>query len=298
MLRLPNRAGGRRPTTCGPGSVAHNPMQRFTTSPFEIAGSLWRNRALVFALARREVAGRYRGSVMGLTWSFFNPLVMLAIYTLVFSTIFKTRWSVGDEGGKADFAIILFVGMIVHGLFAECVNRAPNLILENVNYVKKMIFPLEILPWVALSSALFHACVSVVVLLIAQLALRHTLPWTVVFFPLVTVPLLLVTVGLAWFLTALGVFVRDIGQTTVMFTTIMMFVSPVFYPASAVPEPFRALMQLNPLTYLIEDGRNTLVFGNLPHMGGWILAMAEGLVIAALGFAWFQKTRRGFADVL
>jgi lipopolysaccharide transport system permease protein len=274
-------------------------MQRFNPSPVESLASLWRHRALVLALVRREVSGRYRGSVMGMAWSFFNPLVMLAIYTAVFSVVFKARWGAGGgPESRADFAIILFVGMIVHGVFAECVNRAPNLILENVNYVKRVIFPLEVLPWVALGSALFHAGVSVVVLLAAQLVLRQTLPWTVVLFPLVLVPLVLATVGIAWFLTALGVYVRDIGQMTVMFTTVMMFISPVFYPLSSVPESFRLVMQLNPLTFIIEEGRKALIYGVVPDAIGVGIAFAESALIAALGFAWFQRTRRGFADVL
>lgn len=273
-------------------------MQRFSSSPLESFASLWRHRRLALALVRREVTGRYRGSMMGMAWSFFNPVFMLLIYTAVFSIVFKARWGTGSDESKADFAIILFVGMIVHGVFAECVNRAPNLILENVNYVKKVIFPLEVLPWVALGSALFHAGVSILVLLVAQLILRHSLPWTVVLFPAVMLPLVLTTVGLAWFLTALGVYIRDIGQTTVMFTTVMMFVSPVFYPVSSLPESIRGLMWLNPLTYIIEEGRNTLIFGVLPDFRGWVFAMVQGIVIALLGFAWFQRSRRGFADVL
>jgi lipopolysaccharide transport system permease protein len=225
-------------------------------------------------------------------------VVMLLIYTAVFSVIFKARWGVGAEETKADFAIILFVGMIVHGIFAECVNRAPNLILENVNYVKKVVFPLEILPWVALGSALFHASISVVVLLLAQLIVRHTLPWTALLFPIVLVPLVLTTVGIAWFLTGLGVYVRDIGQLTVMFTTILMFVSPVFYPLASVPESVRGLMVLNPLTFIIEEGRNTLIFGVAPSLAGSAAALVASLLIAFLGFAWFQGARRGFADVL
>ena len=126
-----------------------------------MAASVWRNRSLIVAMVKREVVGRYRGSIMGLAWSFFSPLLMLMIYTFVFSVVFKARWGVGGEESKTDFAIILFVGMIVHGLFAECVNRAPALILSNVNYVKKVIFPLEILPWVAFGSALFHTAISV-----------------------------------------------------------------------------------------------------------------------------------------
>jgi lipopolysaccharide transport system permease protein len=273
-------------------------MQNFSILPREMVASLWRNRDLIIALVKREVIGRYRGSVMGIAWSFFNPLLMLAIYTFVFSVVFKARWGVGGEESKTDFAIILFVGMIVHGLFAECVNRAPALILSNVNYVKKVIFPLEILPWVAFGSALFHTAVSVGVLLLAQLILSQQMPWTVILFPFVLLPLVLIAMGFAWFLAAFGVFVRDVGQVTGMFTTVLLFVSPVFYPLSALPVKYQGWLQLNPLAFIIEEGRKVLVFGQLPDIGQWGVMMAIGMLIAWAGFAWFQKTRKGFADVL
>jgi lipopolysaccharide transport system permease protein len=188
--------------------------------------------------------------------------------------------------------------MIVHGLFAECVNRAPGLILAHTNFVKKVIFPLDILPWVTLGSALFHACVSLVMLLLVQLATGHLIPWTVIVFPAILLPLLLATMGFAWLLAALGVYVRDIGQITAMFTLILMFVSPVFYPVSAVPPAFQALLYLNPLTFIIEESRNTLLFGSLPDPRQWLLMMSASMLMAWAGFAWFQKTRRGFADVV
>lgn len=272
-------------------------MQDFSASPREMVASVWRHRALTSALVRRDVVGRYRGSVMGIAWSFFNPLFMLMIYTFVFSTIFRARWA-GVEESKADFAIILFVGMIVHGLFAECANRAPGLILSNANYVKKIVFPLEIFPWVVFGSALFHACVSLAVLLLAQLIIRQQMPWTIVLFPLVLLPLVFSTMGVSWFLAALGMYMRDIGQAIGILTTALLFLSPVMYPLSAVPESVRWWIELNPLTYIIEEGRNTLIFGRMPDMQRWIVMLAAGLLVAWAGFAWFQKTRRGFADVV
>jgi lipopolysaccharide transport system permease protein len=273
-------------------------MQQFSTSPKEIAASLWRNRDLILVLTKREVVGRYRGSMVGITWSFFHPILMLLIYTFVFSVVFEARWAVGSEESKADFAIILFVGMIVHGLFAECLNRAPGLILSNVNYVKKVIFPLEILPCVALSSALFHTTISLVVLLLAQLLLNQQLMWTVLVFPCVLLPLVFATLGFAWFLAGLGVYVRDIGQITGMVTTVLLFLSPVFYPISALPEQYQTWLYLNPLTYIIEEGRNTLIFGRVPDIGAWGMMLVASMLISWVGFAWFQKIRKGFADVL
>lgn len=275
-----------------------NPHQAHPTSPRALLASLWHNRQLILQMSKREVIGRYRGSVMGLTWSFFTPVLMLAVYTFVFSVVFKARWGVGGEESKSDFAILLFAGMIVHGLFSECVNRAPSLILSNVNYVKKVVFPLEILPWVAMGSALFHSAISFVVLLLAQLLLSQTMPWTVVLFPLVLLPLVLATMGVAWFLSALGVYLRDVGQTTGFITTVLMFLSPVFYPVSALPEEYRFWFHLNPLTFIIEEGRNTLVFGQMPDWGGWAIYLVFSAVIAWGGYWWFQKSRKGFADVL
>lgn len=235
---------------------AGNPHAAHGTALTAILQSFWRNRELIAQMTKREVIGRYRGSVMGLAWSFFNPILMLAVYTFVFSVVFKARWGMGNEESKASFAIILFVGMIVHGLFAECVNRAPGLILSNVNYVKKVVFPLVILP------------------------------------------LLIATMGLAWILSATGVFVRDIAQTTGIITTVLLFVSPVFYPVSALPKEYQGWLLLNPLTFVIEEARNVLIWGRMPDWPGWGLSFMVGLTIAWAGFWWFQKTRKGFADVL
>jgi lipopolysaccharide transport system permease protein len=260
--------------------------------------SLWRNRELILQMTRREVVGRYRGSLMGMAWSFFNPLLMLTVYTFVFSVVFKARWGVGGGDDKIDFAMMVFVGMILHGVFAECVNRAPGLILGNVNYVKKVVFPLEILPWVALGSALFHMCISLVVLLLAQLVMKFYLPWTMLLFPIVLLPLALGTMGFAWMLASLGVYVRDIGQMTGIFTTVLMFLSPVFYPISSLPLEYQTWMRLNPMTFIIEEGRNVLTHGRMPDLLGWGLYLGAGLLVAWAGFWWFQKTRKGFADVL
>jgi len=261
-------------------------------------GSFWRNRQLILQMSKREVIGRYRGSVLGLAWSFFNPLLMLAIYTFVFSVVFKARWDLGVNESKSDFAIILFVGLIVHGLFAECINRAPSLIIFNVNYVKKVVFPLEILPLIAFGSALFHTVISLVVLLIVQLLLNQYIPLTAFLFPIVIMPLVLATLGLAWMLSALGVYMRDIGQMTSMFTTVMLYVSAVFFPLSVLPEKYQFWLGLNPLALIIEEARKVLIFGQLPNLSSWLMLLCLGAIIAWAGFALFQKVRKGFADVL
>ncbi|RII75937.1 ABC transporter permease [Pseudomonas monteilii] len=274
-----------------------NPHLSPTAGPVSLAVSLFKNWSLIWQMTKREVVGRYRGSVMGLAWSFFNPILMLVVYTFVFSEIFKSRW-VGVDTGKGGFAILLFVGMIVHGLFAECANRAPTLIMNNSNYVKKVVFPLEILPVITLGSALFHSCISLVVLLIAQFMIVGTLSWSALLFPLILVPLILATLGISWLLASLGVYLRDVGHVITVLTTVLLFLSPVLYPVAALPEAYQPWLKLNPLTYIIEESRNVLLFGNLPDWGSLATAIAVGALIATAGFWFFQKTRKGFADVI
>lgn len=272
-------------------------MRDFSISPKEMAASLWRNRGLAVALTKREVVGRYRGSFMGILWSFFNPVFMLAVYTFVFSVVFKARWSGGSES-RTEFALVLFAGMIVFGLFSECINRAPGLILANVNYVKKVVFPLEILPFISLGAAAFHLLVSIAVWLIFYLVFFGVPHLTILLLPLVLLPLVLFTLGLSWMLASLGVYLRDVGQIVGVFTTALLFLSPIFYPVTALPAEYQNLLHLNPLTPVIEQTRQVLVWGKLPDLGFWAGAMVAGSAAAWLGFAWFQKTRKGFADVL
>ena len=236
---------------------------------------------------------------MGLAWSFFNPIFLLTVYTFVFSVVFKSRWgAAGSEESKAQFAIVLFVGMIVQGLFAETINKAPNLVLSNVNYVKKVVFPLEILPAVSLCATLFHSAASIVVLLAAFLLFNGFLHWTLVFLPLVFLPLIVLTLGLSWMLASLGVYLRDVGQTVGLLTMVLMFLSPVFYPITAVPQEVRPWLMLNPLTFIIEQARDVIVWGRQPYWVGLALYSVLACIAAWLGYIWFQKTRKGFADVL
>jgi lipopolysaccharide transport system permease protein len=272
-------------------------MQEYSASPKEMVNSAWRNRILIKNLAVREVAGRYRGSFFGLVWSLFNPILMLGVYTFVFSVIFKARWPGGSES-KLEFALILFAGLTVFNLFAECVSRAPSLILGNANYVKKVIFPLEVFPWVALGSALFHFTVSMVVWLLFYLIVFGLPHPAILLMPLILVPLVLFTLGVSWFLASLAVFYRDVGQIIGIIITVLMFMSPIFYPMSALPEEYRLLLHYSPIAIVIDQTRTVLIGGGNPDwLALGILTVLSGFV-AWLGFAWFQRTRRGFADVL
>jgi len=274
-----------------------NPHLQYPATPYEMFMSFWRNRSLIAQLTRREVVGRYRGSVLGLAWSFFNPLLMLTVYTFVFSFVFKARWNTGSDS-KGEFALVLFIGMIVHGLFAECANRAPGLLLGNISYVKKVVFPVEILPWNVMGSAIFHAVVSLLVWLLFYIAIDFQIHWTVIFVPLIFLPLVIFTMGVSWFLASLGVYLRDIGQIIGVITTVMLFLAPVFYPITNIPMPYRSLLYANPLTFIIEQARDVLMWGQQPDWAGFGIYTVISFVVAWAGYAWFQKTRKGFADVL
>lgn len=280
-------------------TMAINPHAAQPTSPMSLARSLWRNRELIFQMTRREVVGRYKGSAIGLAWSFFNPVFMLIVYTFVFSEIFKSRWGgEGADNSKTQFAVVLFVGMIVLGLFSEVLNRAPGIILSNVNYVKKVVFPLEILPIITMGAALFHSLISLGVLLASFFIFNGYLHWTALLIPFVLLPLVILTLGLAWLLASLGVFLRDVGQFIGLVTTVLAFLSPVFYPVTAVPERFRPFIMANPLTFIIEQSREVLIWGNFPNWIGLGFYTIVAAFIAWAGYALFQKTRKGFADVL
>jgi len=272
-------------------------MQHHPTTPHALCNALWQNRNLMHALVKREIIGRYRGSFMGLLWSLFNPILMLTVYTFMFSVVFKSRWNGGSDS-KAEFALVLFAGMIVFNIFAESITRAPSCIFNNANYVKKVIFLLEILPCVALGSSLFHAAISLAVWLAAYILTFGTLQPTALLLPLILLPVILISMGASWILAALGVYLRDIAQVVGILITALMFLSPIFYPVSALPDAYRPLMLLNPLTPGIEQTRDILFWGHLPEWPMYCLSLIIGLVLTWIGFAGFQKMRKGFADVL
>jgi lipopolysaccharide transport system permease protein len=272
-------------------------MQNFSASPRELIASLWRHRNLIISFVQRDVLGRYRGSFMGILWSFLNPLFMLVVYTFVFSVIFKARWGTGGDS-KTEFALILFAGLMVFSLFAECVNRAPGVILGNPNYVKKVVFPLEVLPWVNLGSALFHGAISLCVWMLAYIIFFGVPHLTALYLPLILLPLIFFIMGLSWALASLGVYLRDAAQFVGIVTSTLMFLSPIFYPVTAIPERYRGLLYLNPMTPVIEQTRDVLYWGKAPDFALLGIYLIVTVFVAWLGFAWFQKTRKGFADVL
>jgi lipopolysaccharide transport system permease protein len=282
-------------------------MQNVTTSqtrpaaglsPAGMLTSLARQRVLIGQLAKRDVVSRYRGSYLGVVWSLITPLMMLAVYTFVFSVIFKSRWGTAADQSKVDFALTLFCGLLVYNVFAETISRAPTLVTSNPSYVKKVRFPLEALPVAALFTALVNGGASLAILLIAWVVVHHSVSSTIWLFPVALLPLCLLSLGLAWFISSLGVFIRDIAHPVGVLVQVLVFISGIFFPLSALPASYARVMELNPLVTLIDNMRRTLIWGQQPNWTWWAIAMAGSLVILQLGYYWFMRSRKAFADVI
>lgn len=273
------------------------------------ADCLLRHRTLIAQMVRRDVLGRYRGSWLGIGWSFLQPLFMLTIYSLVFGLVFKARWPdaaahgstgspEGSLSGGLGFSTILFTGLLLHGFMAECLSRATGLITGHSQYVKKLVFPLEILPWMVIGSALLHLGIGMILLFATALLAFGQIPVTALALPIILLPFVIINAGMMWGLAALGVFLRDIGQIIGVLITAALFLSPVFYPRDHLPPLLGKLVYLNPLTLIVEQARNALLWHQWPDMGLWSAYMAISCVIAILGYAFFNRLRRAFADVI
>lgn len=258
----------------------------------------WWQRQLFLKLLLRDFAERYRGSYLGALWAFVLPLLSLVVFTFFFGVIFKMRWAGTNSASLSDLALVLFVGMALYNFLAESLSRAPGIILAHANYVKSVVFPLEILPVVMVTSALLTLTATLLVILGLQSIWGSGLSWTAFLLPVTVLPLLLFVLGLGWFLAALGVYIRDIQQLIVPLVQLTMFLSPVFYPVSALPESIRPWLQLNPLAVSIEQTRAILIFGQWPAWGPYLWCLVLGLTTAVSGVWWFNRTRKGFADVL
>lgn len=267
--------------------------------PTQIWRHFWANRYLIGQLTWRDFGQRYRGSYLGLLWSIINPLVLLLIYTFVFSVVFRARWQPEQvDLPMGEFAIILFAGLVPFYFFSEVINRAPSLVLNNPNYVKKVVFPVEVLVVVASGTALFTSLINLGILFGAMLIFQHPFHLTMFLLPLLYIPLLLVTGGIAWFLASLGVYIRDIGLFISLVIQVLLFISPIFYPISAVPPTFQAILRLNPLTLIVTGFRDVILWGNLFPLTEWAVWVIVGLVLFLAGYIWFMWTKKGFADVL
>lgn len=274
-----------------------NSKHRQTATPANPFSAFGRYRSLTWELTQRDVLGRYRGASFGLVWSLLSPFMMLGIYTVAFGYILKSRWP-GANGGTGEFALILFLGLVCHGFFAEVLTRSPNLVVANSNLVKRIIFPLDILPWTVVLSATFHTLMNLVVYAVLSFALLGRLPWTVVFLPFVLAPLAILAAGVSWLLSAAGVFLRDVGQMIGVVVTAMLFLSSAIIPVETLPTSYQKIFHLNPLTFVIDQARDVAYWGRMPDWEGVALYAALSLLVCFGGFLTFQVVRKGFADVL
>lgn len=258
---------------------------------------IWRDRNLLGQLVRRDIEARYRGSLLGIIWSFLTPLVMLGVYTFVFGYIFQSKWDTASLRG-APFALVLFAGMMIFAVFSETLSRASSVVISNPNYIKRVVFPLEILPVTVLGASLVNLGISFAIFMLAYLIAVGAPSIEIFFLPVLLLPLILFTLGLAWLLASLGVFLRDISQIVPLFITALMFLSPVFYPASAIPQGIKALYSFNLVGHAIENSRVLLFESKLPDFSEFGFDLLISSIFFCLGYIWFQKSRKGFADVI
>lgn len=273
-------------------------MFKHAISPHSLIKSTWAHRELIVQLARRDVIGRYKGSLLGMAWSLLSPLFVLGVYTLFFTQVFHVRWETMESGGKGQYATALFAGLIIYTVFADCIARGTQLITTNANYVTKVIFPLDVLPWISSLTAIYHGMASLVVLAAFSLIFTGHIASTFLLFPVVFVPLMLLSTAAGWLLASLGVYARDVSQMTTLITLALLYTSPVFFPLEHASAGMRSIMLLNPLTFLIEQARRVLLWNELPDALGLAIYTAYCLLACWLAYVWFQRTRGGFIDVL
>jgi lipopolysaccharide transport system permease protein len=260
--------------------------------------NLWQHRNLIWQFTRREIEGRYRGSFLGLFWLIIQPLIQLLIYTFIFGVVFRARWGRNTAESLTQFALILFCGLTAFNIFSETISRAAGLIIGVPNYVKKVVFPLEILPVCRLGMALFQGLVNLGVLLIANLIVSHTIQWTLVLLPLVALPLIFLGLGVGWFLSSLGVFLRDINLLIGLVIQVLFYGAAIFYPIENVPPFAQSIIRLNPLSSIVANFRRVLIWGMMPSWFGLALWLLASGAVMMFGYAWFMKTKAAFADVV
>jgi lipopolysaccharide transport system permease protein len=277
---------------------AQRDSARQYASPVRMVQSLWAHRELIGQFIKRATLQRYKGSYLGIFWSFVTPVVMLLVYTFVFSVIFKARWEGAITDSHAEFALALFAGLIAFNIFSESITAAPGLIISNPNYVKKVIFPLEILTVSSLGAALINSLFSLTILLIGSVLILGHISLTLPFLPLMYLPLIFLCLGLSWFLASLGVFIRDIGHLLGVAVQILFFLTPIFYPISSIPEGYRFIVYLNPLTFIVNHFRRVILFNQMPDWDEFVVITAITFVVCMLGYIWFMKSKKTFADVV
>ncbi|MCZ4294802.1 ABC transporter permease [Vibrio sinaloensis] len=265
--------------------------------PISMMSDVVRSKALLKQLMVRDFTSRYKSGALGLAWTMINPLLMLALYSFVFVAVFQMRWGVNDTSGH-NFILLLFTGILVHGLFSEFITRAPTLIVSNPAYVKKVVFPLELIPLTPLLSAVVNFTLGMTLVLLMQLLVNGSLSIYIFFAPVILVPFVILLIGVSYIFSSLGVYFRDLNQISGLISTIAMFASPVLFPMENVPEAYRNLLYLNPITLIVEQLRQVIILGEAPNMNYILMYAFVSVLILIFGMMWFKIVKKGFSDVL
>ena len=293
----PKVSGGAVRTTAPVAMREREPAQNGSEFLIGMFRTMWRHRHLASLLIGRNVEASFRGSVLGKLWTALVPLLRLAIYTTVLGLILRVRWP-GHHNTSLETALLYFVGLTFYDFFMEAIHTAPALMADNVSFVKKVVFPLEILPFATVGAALVRLCVTGTILLVFFIIIRGVPPLAALSIPLAVVPFALIVLGTVWFLSALGAYVRDLRQLTGVLALVMMYLSPIFFPLVMVPERARALFYVNPLAFPIETTRGALFSGQWPAWWALLAYAAVAWLFAAAGYRWFVRVKPGFADVI
>lgn len=273
------------------------PVTRFL-NPFLIPIHLWKYRSLIWMMGWREVVGRYRGSLIGMGWAFIQPLLMLVVYTFVFSVIFQARWGLLAEESRTSFALILFLGLISFRMFSEMLNMSSDMVVRNRIFVKKVLFPLEILPVVQLLGILIDAFLSLLIVILGAFLILNHIPLTALLLPIVWLPIILFALACGYYLASVGVFFRDVRTTSTVLTTVLFYASGIFYPISAVPSQYQVFWRINPIAVLVDYSRRVFFWGSPPDWGPYMIWLSLSVIMFVSGFMCFMKMKRAFADVL
>lgn len=273
-------------------------------SPLRLADTLWTHRDLIRQFVAREILERHKGAYLGVAWNILSPLLQLGVYTLVFGFILKGHWERTFIDPRIDYTILFMVGHTLFHYFAECANRAPALVANRPNLVRKVVFPTEILPVTVVLSGLVYVgiMVGLLLLIVAGASLWFgtgpVFVWTTIYLPLILLPLIMLTLGVAWTLASLGAFVRDLRQIVPVLTMLAMFSTPIFYAPDRIPENLRLVVHLNPLAIIVENGRRVMIWGEAPEWIPLALLTVFAYLVMQFGYAFYMKSKRGLADVL